>query len=332
MRAQAETARELTRSEGLRLGANSSLQVDNDPTLALLLGVEAAKRHPGVDANDAIMEALDMGHEARVLNGHATAVGHVSFNHDGTRLVSSATTEMFGQVKEDGGKQIEIIEPAIVWDTNTGEVLGKLQSTKAITSAAFSPDKYRILTASSPPENKATNDIDETLPAAQPSLWDGTTFKELATFEGAYLFKAHPGAFGPEGSTIVLPTTGNQAAIFECVAGNRIKKLEGHQGRVVFAAFNPDGDRIVTASDDNTVRIWDVESVKEILKLDGWVKPGVEKQTRDLTWVEFSPDGRRLVSGSTSVGIQLWDMEKELGKEISDREVSREFGDVLWKR
>jgi WD40 repeat protein/serine/threonine protein kinase len=302
--------RELRRSEGLRAAANSLLQVDQDPTLALLLGVEGAKLHPGADAHDAIVQALDVGHEAHVLKGHTTPVGHVSFNHDGTKVVSSAAADTSGQEVSENADAEETNEPALVWDTTTGQLLGRLQGEKTITSAVFSPDKYRILTTSSPPDSKAAEGSDEAHRALAPRLWDGTSFEPLVSFENAFLFKAHPEAFSPDGRRIVLPTLGNQAAIFDCVGGIELRPLVGHEASVVFAAFSPKGDQVVTYSRDNTVRIWDSDSGDPIHVLDHWRKPEAEEQEPELTHVAFSAQGDRLLTASRNHDVELWDLRK----------------------
>lgn len=314
-----QVTRLLQQSEGLRLAANSLLQVEDDPTLALQLGIEAAKRYPGADSGDAMMRALDAGHEARTLTGHAAPVGHVSFNQDGAKLVSSATTRRF---MKDG--PTESVEPAIVWDTQTAEVLGRLEDDRTITSAVFGPQNALVLTTSSPEERVATNDIDDTIPAAPPSLWDATTYRKLVTFDDAFLFKAHRHVFSPDGLKIVLPINGNQAAVFFC-AGTKLVTLKGHSARVVFAAFNHQGDQVVTYSDDNTVRVWNATTGAEIHQFIDWQNSGVEKQPRDLTWVEFTPDGRRLAIGSKSRGIELRNLENN-GEEINEHRISGASG------
>lgn len=288
------------RSEGLRLAANSALQIDSDPTLALLLATEAAKRYPGSDANDSIVRAIDRNHLDRILTGHQASVGHVSFNHDGTRLISSAGEEEFGRTDE----------PAIIWDITDGKAVGELQDAQAVTSAVFSPDRFRILTASSPPTSDATNANAPVRQPAPPGLWDGTTFQKLLTFEDAYLFEAHRGAFSPDGRRIVLPVTGNAAKIFDCIAGTELLELAPHESRVVFAAFGPQGRQVVTQSEDNVVRVWDAATGDQVLQLDRWRKPEPQLRATDLLRVEFSSDGRRLVTASRSSGVEIWDLEQ----------------------
>ncbi len=294
----AEIERLLDRSEGLRLVANSALELEADPARALLLAISGAERYPGIDANDAVLQALDANHEFRTLTGHPGPVGHLAFNADGTKLLSSATRARFQQGPD----------AAMIWDTATGQLLGQLKHETTITSAVFSPDAFRVLTASSPPAKLAIDDIDGKRVSQPPMTWDLTTLNKLVTFENAFLFEAHAAAFSPDGLRVVFPSMGNAATIYDCVAGHPIVRLQGHDKRVVFAAFSPQGDRIVTASDDNTVRIWNATSGMQVFQFDIWQKldPTIDQCVIDS--VEFRADGRQLVTGSNSYGVHLWDL------------------------
>jgi uncharacterized membrane-anchored protein YhcB (DUF1043 family) len=110
-----------------------------------------------------------------------------------------------------------------------------------VSSAAFSPDGSRIVTAS----------LDRTA-----RIWDAASGKEIAVLRG------HDGllrsaAFSPDGSRIVTASYDKTARIWDAASAKEIAVLRGHDGGVTSAAFSPDGSRIVTAS-GVTARIWDV--------------------------------------------------------------------------
>ena len=220
------------------------------------------------------------------------------FNVDGTKLVSSLTSNFFNKGPH----------PAIVWDVASGKKLGTLQDEKTITSTAFSPDRFRILTASSPRRSGASGDRDDPLPGLAPTLWDTAQFQRLLRFEDAYLLEAHSAVFDPNGRRAVFPSLNNTAVIYDCVGGNKLVTLSGHEDRVVFAAMSPQGDRVVTASDDNTVRLWEAATGKEIYRLELWKERDPTLQRCAIDSVAFRSDGRQLAIGSIKHGTHLWDL------------------------
>jgi WD40 repeat protein/serine/threonine protein kinase len=294
---KAEVQRLYRRSEGLRFAANSALELNEDPTRALLLAIEGAKRFPGSDTNGAILDALDANHEWQMLTGHAGPVGDLAFNFDGSKLVSTAPRSRFDQG-----------DTAMIWDTASGRLVGQLTDSKAITSAVFSPDRFRILAASSPLPAQAIDDTDGALVGLSPSLWDAVNVNKLLSFKDAFLFEAHSSAFDSDGRRAVFPSLGHSATIYDCVAGHELVRLAGHDKRVVFAAFSPQGDRVVTASDDNTVRVWDANSGEPIYQFDLWRQRDPKNNQCLVDSVSFQPDGRQLVTGSSAFGIHLWDL------------------------
>ena len=122
-----------------------------------------------------------------------------------------------------------------------------------MTSAAFSPDGSRIVTASE--DNTAR-------------IWDAATGKEITVLRG-HEDAVSSAAFSPDGSRIVTASWDKTARIWDAATGKEITVLRGHANFVYSAAFSPDGTRIVTASADKTARIWDAATGKEIAVLRG---------------------------------------------------------------
>jgi WD40 repeat protein len=110
-----------------------------------------------------------------------------------------------------------------------------------VTSAAFSPNGARILTASK----------DQTA-----RIWDAATAKEIAVLRG-HEDAVTSAAFSPDGARIVTASDDKTARIWDAATAKEITILSGHEKAVRSAAFDPDGARIVTASEDYTARIWD---------------------------------------------------------------------------
>ena len=144
-----------------------------------------------------------------------------------------------------------------------------------MSSAAFSPDGKRIVTASA---------------TGTARIWDAASGKPVGetaqSHDGRVLIYA---AFSPDGQRIVTASRDWTAWIWDAASGKTISaplsvkptlsatfakggiqevggmyRMAGQDESIVCAAFSPDGKRIVTASSDNTARIWDAATGKPI--------------------------------------------------------------------
>jgi WD40 repeat protein len=153
-----------------------------------------------------------------------------------------------------------------------------------VTSAAFSPDGKRIITAA----------------GWTAQIWDVATGTEIAIRgqESAVTFAA----LDPDGTRIIAACEDNAVRIFDLATGNEIAVL-GHKDDVRSAAFSPDGERIITVS-GNAVHVWDAMSAKEVAVLGGHDRP--------VFSAAFSSDGKRIVTASGYAGsdygtARIWD-------------------------
>ena len=158
--------------------------------------------------------------------------------------------------------------------------LATFQHEGEVTSAVFSPDGARILTASA--DNTAR-------------LWDGGSGKLLATFQ-------HEGdvtsaVFSPDGARILTASADNTARLWDGGSGKLLATFQ-HESGVNSAVFSPDGARILTASWDNTARLWDGGSGKLLATFQH--ESGVNSAV-------FSPDGARILTVSADNTARLWD-------------------------
>ena len=151
-----------------------------------------------------------------------------------------------------------------------------------VSSAAFSPDGSRIVTASR----------DRTA-----RIWDAATAKEIAVLRG-HDDVVNSAAFSPDGSRIVTASWDKTARIWDAATAKEIAVLRGHDG-LSSAAFSRDGSRIVTASLDKNARIWDAATAKEIAVLRG--------HDSGVMSAAFSPDGSRIVTASLDKTARVWD-------------------------
>jgi Tol biopolymer transport system component len=129
-------------------------------------------------------------------------------------------------------------------------------------------------------------------------IWDSATGRESIVLSGHkdYVTSA---AFSPDGARVVTSSLDHTARVWDAATGRMIMVLNGHAKPVQSAAFSTDGGRIVTASDDKTVRIWDARTGQEILQLSG--------HALAVSSAQFSPDGRRVVTASVDQTARVWD-------------------------
>ena len=141
-----------------------------------------------------------------------------------------------------------------IYDARFGKEIALLQGhTAPVTSAAYSPDGKRIVSASA----------DKTV-----RVWDAETGKTLHTLTG-HTDQVASAAYSPDSKQIVTASADKTIRIWDAETGKTIKTLNGHEGGVHSAAFSPDGRRIVSGSADKTVRVWDAETGAPLKTLHG---------------------------------------------------------------
>jgi serine/threonine protein kinase/TPR repeat protein len=152
-----------------------------------------------------------------------------------------------------------------------------------VTSAAFSPDGTRIVTASR----------DQTA-----RVWSAQTGAELGVLRG-HSDTVQSAAYSPDGTRIVTASGDKTARIWDAQLGVQLAVLSGHSASIRSAAYSPDGTRIITASHDKTARIWDARTGAQLAVLEGHLDR-VESAA-------YSPDGRRIVTASADKTARIWD-------------------------
>jgi WD40 repeat protein/tRNA A-37 threonylcarbamoyl transferase component Bud32 len=154
-----------------------------------------------------------------------------------------------------------------------------------VTSASFSPDGSRVVTAS----------FDKTA-----KVWDFRTGAEVLTLKG-HTDEVYSASFSPDGSRVVTASADKTAKVWDAQTGADVLTLNGHNNFVTSASFSPDGSRVVTASHDRKAKVWDAQSGAELLTL-----------TRDPGGVSsalFSPDGSRVVIASSDNTAKVLDAQ-----------------------
>lgn len=346
-RHQAEAERDargkaLVRAEGLRLTAQSSAELHSDPSLGLLLAIEAARVSPSKEANEALVAALEACHEERTLFGHQGDVLSARFTPDGKRVISCA---------KDG--------TARCWDTQTGKQLwttpdfGPLGG-ELMADAVLSPDgKYfvTLFVGVSHYDRRDGKRVEYTDRVAR--VWDAATGKQLAVLRG-HRGRIRTAAFSSDAKRLATASEDTTVRIWEIPNGKQLAVLKGHACTPRSVRFSPDGRQIWTVSsgqealqpaanaaappvesdpdeirrpeatlgqghgesgsgfppfnerEKTLARVWDVQTgaeVAAVLKPTGFLG----KQTEVPGFGHFSPDGKRVVLGFMEEA-QVWDV------------------------
>lgn len=283
---------------------------DNTPGVPVL---EVPKDAAEVRVWDAVS-----GKELFNLIGHEAPVVSLSFNADGTRLVSGSSDNTIKLWDTSNGLELASFSASIPELTRT---LGF-----ELVSLALSPDGSRLATLS----NGFTG----------PS---GIMLRDMPS--GKLLFRmsneARSEAFSPDGIRLACgPSLGNDSGgiqLLDVTSGKELVSI--NTGNTKTVQFSPDGTRVASVTPGGTIKLWDVATAKELIRItsgsteavrfspDGnrlasWSGFGVRLwdvatgenlvsfrgHTEELVSLDFSPDGTRLVTGAEDNSIKLWDI------------------------
>jgi WD40 repeat protein/serine/threonine protein kinase len=204
-----------------------------------------------------------------VLRGHSDQTVAVVATPDGTKLISGS---------RDG--------TAVVWDTATGEQLGRVSIGGPVESLAVSPDGTTVALARS----------DESV-----GLWDMASLASRGTLRAASGIARV--RYSPDGSHLFAGQDDGGLTIWDLATGDQRTIPKAHDGLIYDLAFSRDGAMMASASSDQTVRLWDARTMEPVRLLGGPV--AFDRWTKA---VAFTPDGARLAVGTASGEVTAWDV------------------------
>lgn len=138
-----------------------------------------------------------------------------------------------------------------IWDVETGEKIKTLEGHLGIiTSAMFSPDGKRVVSAS----------YDYTI-----RIWDVETGKELNVLDG-HTDVVSSVTFSPDGKYIASASTDNTIRVWNAEVGLQIAMIQGQFKGFTAITFTSKGTKIGSASNDQFVRIWDFPPLQELIE------------------------------------------------------------------
>ena len=208
---------------GVHLLGGSRAQLDSDPTLALLLAIEAAQRRPGLDANNLLLEVFDKLHERRTLLAPEGAwdADYAAISPDGHTLA----------VFYNGAKST-----ICIWDRVSGTIIRTLDLGGECNRAVFSPDGSRLYSATTGPDLW--------------TVWDTATWTllEHREVEGSIVAIDERGECYAVERVAVGPPSSCFTEIRSASDDRTLSTLEGHSEILDRAEYSDDGSRIAIVS------------------------------------------------------------------------------------
>jgi WD40 repeat protein len=189
---------------------------------------------------------------------------------------------------------------------------------KGVSSATFSPDGKRVVTA--------CNDGDA-------ELWDVTAPSKPRLLSAwpcqqGELFRAE--LRRPDGQVVV--TAGKDGttrlwSVADPATPALLATLEGHvkDKAVKSASFSHDGKLLVTAGDDESAILWDVSDPKTPRSIHRWT--GIK---REASFAAFSPDDKRIAVAGQDTVLRLWSVAQPDAPPMALAGHGRALFDVQW--
>jgi len=267
---------------------------------------------PGSDvvttgSQNGVVRIWDLGKRKRhfSLNGHRMMVNFVTFNNDGSRLIT-------------GGSEAS----AKIWDCRSGRMVAELlEHESAIIQAVFSHDGTKLATVSADgaiglwdghsgqlirfiQEFKAKSIAVSpgSVFAVAVSLGDSAILWRpdimLSTILDKHRSEIEAMRFSIDGRFLATGNEDGTVEVWDATKGKMIRRLWAHSSSITSIDFDKNASRLLTTSEDSTAIVWSMEEMEPICTFD---------HHKDKIHIgRFSPDGHTVLTGGADNTAKLW--------------------------
>jgi WD40 repeat protein len=202
------------------------------------------------------------------LLGHTKVVASLSWNHDGSKILS--------------GSDDRTIK---IWDAMTGELLNTLEGhSRGVTAISWNHDSSKIVSGSK----------DRTI-----KIWDVITCDLILTLKDGEN-AVNSVSWNHHGSNIASTAwKDTNIRIWDAVTGELLRILSDHAGDISSVSWNHDDTQLLSGSYDQTVKIWN--------SLTGELLKTLHGHSDHVSSASWSHDSSQIVSGSWDKTIKIWD-------------------------
>ncbi|KAG8689159.1 hypothetical protein FRC09_012539 [Ceratobasidium sp. 395] len=208
------------------------------------------------------------------LRGHTDSIICLVFSPDCSRIVTGSSDKTLR-----------------LWDTETGQMIHRLEAQDDVNAAVFSPDGTQIAAIA----GNSLHRLDSRT---------GTPIHAPLTLSHDATHKIHTIVYSPDQSRIISLSrpASNAIHIWDALSGNMIRSLEG-PAELTIVTYSPDGRYIASGCDFTNVCVWDARSGDMVLG-------PLEGHTGRLDSVIFSSDSSRIISACVDGLVCTWDVQQ----------------------